>query len=410
MKILPFPGRRESGPNDALHIELEAALDGEGEGPAAEAWRELRDDVRALAPPMTPAFERQLRERLPERKAQRRPRAAAAILVATAGVLVAAVMIAVPWRAATPREAVHASAGQRTPPTSAGANGAAGASTAEGTSRAAEALSGTSNGPNSAPARGNAAPNGASSAPVPALSAPAAAVPASAAVTPTPERVQQLAASISLATTPEGVQEIANRVARLAGSDGGFVQSSHVQVQQAGTSEANLMLRLPSARLSAALASLAGLASVHAESQSLQDITNAYDAARRRVADASAERQALLRALSRATTEGQIDSLRERLSQARGALAQARSALGAISQRASTAEVEVTVLGDARAVSEGLTLHRGLHDAGRVLVMTLVVLLIAAAILVPLALLLLALLSARRAWHRYARERALDAP
>ncbi len=146
-----------------------------------------------------------------------------------------------------------------------------------------------------------------------------------------------------------------------------------------------------------------------AESQSLQDITNTYDAARQRLGDATAERRALLRALAGATTEGQIDSLRERLSQSRGAITQARSALQAVSQRASTAEVEVTVLGDAHAASEGLTLHRGLHDAGRVLVVTLAVMLIAAAILLPLALLIVALATARRSWRRYQRERVLDA-
>jgi hypothetical protein len=221
--------------------------------------------------------------------------------------------------------------------------------------------------------------------------------------------VQQLGASISLSATPSEVQTVADRVSRLAVSDGGFVQSSHVNVGQR-TGEANLMLSLPSAKLSAALAALGQLAPVHAESQSLQDITNTYDAARQRLSDATAERQALLRALSKATTEGQIDSLRERLSQARGAVTQARSALGAVSQHASTAEVEVTVLGDAHAGSEALTLHRGLHDASRVLVVTLVVLLIAAAILVPLALLLLALVTARRAWRGYWRERVLDAP
>ena len=116
-----------------------------------------------------------------------------------------------------------------------------------------------------------------------------------------PGRVQQLAATITLAASSNDVQATADRVARLTVGDGGFVQNSHVQVQAAGTSEANLMLRLPSAKLDGALASLGQLAPVRAESQSLQDITDAYDAARRRLADAEAERQALLRALSAAT-------------------------------------------------------------------------------------------------------------
>ncbi len=243
----------------------------------------------------------------------------------------------------------------------------------------------------------------------PALAQAPVSAPPTAGTGSAPARVQQLAASVTLTATPSAVQETADRVGRLAVSDGGFVQSSHVNVGQ-GTGEANLELSLPSAKLSGALASLGQLAPVRAESQSLQDITNTYNAVHQRVADATAERQALLHTLAQASTEGQIDSLRERLSQNQGRIAQARSALQTVSQHASTAEVEVTVVGDAHAGSQGLTLHRGLHDAGRVLVVTLVLLLIAAALLVPLALALLALLTARRAWLRYRRERVLDAP
>jgi hypothetical protein len=222
--------------------------------------------------------------------------------------------------------------------------------------------------------------------------------------------VQQLGASVTLAVTPADVQETADRVSRLIVRDGGFVQSSHVQVQQGHGGEASLLLKLPSEKLSATLAALEQIAPVRDESQSLQDITNSYNAAHQRLADADAERQALLKALAKASTEGQIDSLRERLAQSRTAIAGAHSALEAVSRRASTAEVEVSVLGDAHASEEGLTLHRGLHDAGRVLTVTLVVLLFAAAVLIPLALLLLALMAARRVWRRQRRERALGAP
>ena len=223
-------------------------------------------------------------------------------------------------------------------------------------------------------------------------------------------RLQELGASVTLAVTPASVQETADRVSLLVVRDGGFVQSSHVQVQQGHGGEATLTLKLPSEKLSAALASLEQIAPVRDESQSLQDITNSYNSARQRLADANAERQALLHALAKATTEGEIDSLRERLSQSRGAVASAHAALEAVSRRASTSDVEVTVLGDAHAVSEGLTLHRGLHDAGRVLTVALIVLLIALAVLVPLGLVLLALLGARRVWRRHQREQALGAP
>jgi len=394
--------------------DLEAALNGAGDGPGADSWRQLRDDVRALAPPMATEFERELGERIAERGARsassarsaskqphrrssgwlRSPgRLRAAAAVAAIGALTGAVVIAGPWRAGT--GPIEAPSNRTAAPPRAGRaepSDHVGLSAPRGATHAARGAAGEPNASASAAAASNA--------------------PAFNGAAPPPGRVQQLAASITLAATPNDVQETADRVSRLAVSDGGFVQSSHVQVQQTGTSEgtseATIALSLPSAKLSGALASLGALAPVRAESQSLQDITNTYDAAHQRLADATAERQALLRALSKATTEGQIDSLHERISQNRSAIAQARSSLQAVSQHASTAEVEVTVLGDAHTASEGLTLHRGLHDARSVLVVTLLVLLIAAAILVPLALLIGALVGARRMWLRYQRERILD--
>ncbi len=422
MRIIPFPGASDTGPDENWLAELEMALKGDSEGSRADSWRELRDDVRALAAPMAPEFERELGKRIAERSARSaleqprrrkqpyrpeeqhhtrqphrrfgwlRPTPPTLAVLSVAFAVIAAVLIAAPWRPAGhaagnsgKSSSVSARADHLGP-----AFGQAENAPVAGAIHAAKSAAAEPSSSASAGAAANA----------PAVVSGAAAAPG---------HVQQLGASISLSATPSEVQVIADRVSRLAVSDGGFVQSSHVQVQQAGTSEANLDLSLPSAKLSAALASLGQIAPVRAESQSLQDITNTYDAASQRLADATAERQALLRALAKATTEGQIDSLHERLSQNRGAIAQDKSAFQTVSRQASSAEVEVTVLGDAHTSSEGLTLHRGLHDAGRVLVLTLVVLLIAAAILVPLALLIAALTTARRAWRRYQRERVLDA-
>jgi Domain of unknown function (DUF4349) len=406
MKVIPFPGGGSASPDEAWLAELEAALNGEGEGAIANSWRELRDDVRTLAPPMDPDFERQLSERIAERGERSAPkqphrrlgwlrppgRLGSAAAIAAVGAVIVAVVIAGPWRTGTnPIEALSHQPGASSNAGRAESFDHLGVSAPKGAIHAAK----------NAAAEPSASASAGAAANAPVIASGAAAAPG---------RVQQLGASISLSATPSEVQVIADRVSRLAVSEGGFVQSSHVQVQQVSTGEATLMLSLPSAKLSAALAALGQLAPVRAENQSLQDITNTYNAARQRLNDATAERAALLRALAKATTEGQIDSLRERLAQAGNAIARARSALQAVSKQASTAEVEVTVLGDKSAGSEGLTLHRGLHDAGRVLVVTLVVLLIAAAILVPLVFLMVALAAARRAWRRYQRERILDTP
>jgi vacuolar-type H+-ATPase subunit H len=380
MRVVNFPRGEVAAREQRWSLELEAALAGDGHGPAADSWRELRSDVRTLAPPLDPALEQRLREEIDRRTAPARRRVTprrpqllghGRAVGAVAGVLLAAVAAVVLLHPGShsehlvPLVSEHSAPGVVRAPSKAAADGAAVPAVSE-----AQAV----------------------------LASPAAA----------PGRVQQLSASLTLSTTPSNVQAISDGVARLTARDGGYVASSHVQVGQAA-GEASLTLSLPSARLSGALAELGRIAPVRSESQALQDITNAYDSARQQLTDASAERRALLRALSRASSQGQIDSLREQLSQNRDAIARDQARLHAVARRASNAEVEVTVLGSAHAESGGLTIHRGLHDAGRVLTVALAVLVIAAAVLVPLALAGIALALVARALARYRRERVLDA-
>ena len=333
MRVIPFPGGSGTGPDESWLTELEAALNGTGEGPRADSWRELRDDVRTLTPPISPEFERELGEWIAEwstRSASkrsapqsstpkqprrlwgwaRRPGRPALAGVSVTCAVIAAVLIAAPWRPAG--HTVESS--PRSPSLAARADNAGRASSAV----------------ESAPAAGasgeKASSKGAEASASGAAGSAAASAPATNGAASSPGRVQQLGASITLTAAPEEVQTVADRVSRLTTSEGGFVQSSHVNEGEK-TGEATLTLSLPSAKLSAALASLGQLAPVRSESQSLQDITNTYDEARQRLHDATAERQALLRALARASTEGEIDSLRARLAQNGGAIAQARAAL-----------------------------------------------------------------------------------
>src|SRR5271155_5645141 len=69
MRIVPFPTDEPLPGQEAFTAELEAALRGESQHPDAHAWRELRDDVRALALAMTPAFEVRLAQELERRGA-----------------------------------------------------------------------------------------------------------------------------------------------------------------------------------------------------------------------------------------------------------------------------------------------------------------------------------------------------
>jgi hypothetical protein len=107
-------------------------------------------------------------------------------------------------------------------------------------------------------------------------------------------------------------------------------------------------------------------------------------------------------------TQGQIESVHERLSLAGAAVVRARSAFEAVTKRGSSSTVEVTVSGDAHAAGGQSTLQRGLDDAGDVLTTALAVLLVALAVLVPLAVVAALVTFGSRAIRRRLRERALS--
>ncbi len=403
MKIVSFPGGGAlTSEEERWLADLDAALFDGAPARPADSWRLLRDDVRAAAAPIDVEFERDLRQRvssardphriaLPRRVLQGvRARPLLAGLVPALVSLVTALIVVAPWRVAsspvTPQVGFGSQVAEAPP------------------SRADEQPA-----PNVSAAPTGVTPTskGAVASPESAASASGTATPASPLGNPAAAagRVQETSASLTLAG--EDVQGLADRVSRLIVSEGGFVASSQVQTQSGQGGEAQLALRVPSARLAQALSALAALGPVRAESQSLQDITSAYDAARQRLADAQAERASLLRALASASTTEKVQALRGQLSEARRQILRARLSLQQISRQASISQVSVSVLGTAARPSDRSTLQRALHDAGRILLVTLAVLLVAAAVLVPAGLLAGAALLSRRGWLRRRREQAL---
>jgi len=405
MKIVPFPVGGDAGADPELIAELEAALGGAA-GPGARAWRELSGDIRSLAPPIDAGFQSTLQRRLgapaqtgrkttgstepgaPGRRVRRRwnerlraPRALALTGAGALAALVIAVIVIGPFAGEGGPRAVPVA---RAPHTS---SQAARPDTARLQATPAQGSSGES--------------SAGAAARVPSVAAPALG-------TSSP-RVQQLAAALTLGVAPSQVQQLADAVGRVATREGGYLASSQVQVEGEAAGGATLQLSLPSSRLARTLEALGRLAAVRAESQSQQDITDTYDAAKRALENTVAERAALLRALAAATTQAQIESLHQRLDLAGGAIARARSAFAAISSQAANAEVEVTILGERHLAGQGLTFESGLHDAGRVLTVAVVVLLVGLAGLIPLLAVAVAVGLAARALRRSARERVLGA-
>ena len=352
-------------PAVAAELEaLEAALAGD---PAAEPeLAALVRDVRADAPAMAPGFRARLDERV-ERGFERAPRRRLQSLrpmipaLSVAGCVLAALVAVV----------LSAGGGSSDDAGSAGAGRAAAPAQTES---ADSAKSGSGGGSASGSAGG-----GSSSAP--ALAAPAPSAPA---------RQRRVERSTRLELTTTDVQAASDGVVRATQATGGFVQSSQVATGD-GRSTASFVLRVPTSRLDDGLARLTKLGHVRSLQQSADDITNVYNGASTRLAEARATRRGLLRALSKATTAQEVSSLRARIADNRRALQRYQRELNAVRNRANYATIGLELTGVARkhaAVPGGGSWTPGdaAHDAVRVLEVSAGVALIALAVLLPLTL------------------------
>ncbi|HEX4108651.1 MAG TPA: DUF4349 domain-containing protein [Solirubrobacteraceae bacterium] len=369
---------------------LDAALAGE-QSPLSE----LVADVRACSPPIDPALEATLADRVragfPAPPRPRRPRPRPLWMGAgVAGLLAAALLVVVLAGGTGHRPAVPipVTASPSAPAVSAGAEGAAAGGASVGPAPRLQA--------HSAPQSSAAA------------SAPSAAAPAGAPAV----RRQQLGAQLTLATGSGQLDTVAGEVARAATDAGGYVQNSQVNDSGHGAGQAEISLVVPSGQLASVLTELGQLARVQSESRSAIDITQSYDAARLALQDAVATRAALLRALARATTSGQLDSLEQRLSLAAGDVRGDANAYNALARAAGESQVLVSVVtgsGGGGGSSGAFGIGGGWHDAGRVLSVALGAPEIAAAALAPLAVLAILVGLGLRPARRVRDERALDA-
>ena len=226
-------------------------------------------------------------------------------------------------------------------------------------------------------------------------------------------RYVERSAQIVIATPPRDVDRAAAKIIAVADDLGGFVVSSQITSGSSGEFE----LRVPSSRLQRALSRLSAVGKVRERSQGSQDITGAVVSVNERLKDARTERRSLLRQLAKATTVNQTESIRQRLRIVSGQIAAAKRDLRSVKRRASYSTISVQLLADRRAGSSagddddssGWTPGDAWRDAGRILEVSAGVLMIAAALALPIGLVALLLWLAMRQAAQRRRERALDA-
>lgn len=212
--------------------------------------------------------------------------------------------------------------------------------------------------------------------------------------------------ALELSTRPDEVREVSDEVISITRSLDGVVATS--QVSEAGrSSEATLQLVIPTRNLDSAIDRLTEVANVESLNEATTDITKPYVSAQDRVADARAERRQLLEALGNASSDDEAKALRKQIADARREISRAQSRFDNISRRANLSNVAVTVSSNPDAAEER-SMGDWLDDALDVLGTIGGVLLISAAIVLPLGILLaLAWVIGSRVRGRR-RERALD--
>jgi hypothetical protein len=213
------------------------------------------------------------------------------------------------------------------------------------------------------------------------------------------------AAQLTLAAPRRDIDRVAGEVGDVASGLGGFVSSSSVSSSHGG----DVQLRVPSSKLDTTIQRISKLGKVRDLSRNTRDITSAVVSARDRLRDARAERKSLLKQLANATTLEETDKLRARLRAVSREIAAARNALARVNNRADFSNVSVTLVATRNSAGGGVwTPADAFHDALRVLEVVAGVLLIAAAIALPLLIAWLLGWFARRSVTRRRRERALD--
>ena len=212
--------------------------------------------------------------------------------------------------------------------------------------------------------------------------------------------------TLSLSTRPDEVRETSDEVISITRALGGIVASS--QVSEAGRqSSATLELTVPTRNLDSAIDQLTELANVESLNEATVDITKPYVSAQDQLRDAEAERRELLEALGNAETDAEAEALRLQIDDARREISRAESAFENIARRARLSDLSVSIVGDPDA-QEDRSIGDWVDDAGTVLRDVAGVLLITAAVVVPLGLLVALIWFAASRLRRMRRERALD--
>jgi hypothetical protein len=244
-----------------------------------------------------------------------------------------------------------------------------------------------------------------------AAAAGAVAGPLAPSASAAPARQVERTASLEVGVAPDAIESRAHQVFTIVSSFNGYVRQSNVSSGGPGQGGASFDIRVPSANLANAIATLAGLGHVRSENNATNDVTDQFNSLQSSLAKLRAERSSLLKQLARAS-EGQEEArLKDRLRYVDAQISQQQGALGALSNRINYTALALSLTPEVAAASKHSELTPGAaaRNAAKVLEAALAVLVLAAAALLPLGLIALSAWVVTATTRKRLREQALDA-
>ncbi|HVV88989.1 MAG TPA: DUF4349 domain-containing protein [Solirubrobacterales bacterium] len=221
-------------------------------------------------------------------------------------------------------------------------------------------------------------------------------------------------AYVVLGTRPGEVAGAAAKVFEAVHAASGVVLHSKVRSGSAGATGASFELLIPSDKLGDALSAISSIAEVRERHDATDDITAPTVGAGEELRDSNASIEGLLKELGDVETEAERESVEARLREERRRHAAIRASLDHLHKRASMSKVTVRIVTDHGTGAappskgdDGWGIGDAFHDAGRILTIAAGVVLLALAVLAPIALIALALWLANRLRLRRLRERTL---
>jgi Domain of unknown function (DUF4349) len=229
------------------------------------------------------------------------------------------------------------------------------------------------------------------------------------------QRDVERSTSMVLGTKPGEVAGAAAKVYTAVHAANGIVLNSSVESGRTGPTGASFSLLIPSHKVDGALAAFSQIAEVRSRHDATTDITAPTVGVTEELRDSNASIEGLLKELGNVETEAERESVEARLREERRHHAAIRASLEHLHKRASMSEVSLRIVTShgAGVVAPpakgdgGWSVGDALHDAGQILTVAAGVLLIALAILAPIALIALLIWSLNRFRVRRLRERAL---